>query len=143
MWLTNPDNMEPAATGALNALHQMNLKTGRAWTLKETAMCIWRYVRRSCAEGEWKAWIAKAMRSKLEPVKKVARMIRDHLWGIVNAMALRTTNAASESVNSKVQRIKRAACGFRNRDRFKNAILFHLGGLDLYPANASATHTSS
>lgn len=143
VWLTNPDNMRPAMAGALDVLHRMNLKTGRAWTLKETAMCIWRYVRRSHALAEWKAWIAKAMRSRLEPIKRVARMIRDHLWGIVNAMALRVTNAASESVNAKVQRIKRAACGFRNRERFKNAILFHLGGLDLYPASVAATHTTS
>jgi transposase len=42
-----------------------------------------------------------------------------------------------------VQRIKRAACGFRSRDRFRNAIYFHLGGLDLYPAGVSATHTNS
>lgn len=83
------------------------------------------------------------MRSRLEPVKKVARMIKKHLWGIVNAMALRTTNAASESVNAKVQRVKRIACGFRNRERFRNAILFHLGGLDLYPAHGSSTHTTS
>lgn len=143
LWLSNPDNLDAAATGALNALHEMNLKTGKAWAFKETAMCMWRFVQRSRAKAEWTAWIAKAMRSRLEPIKKVARMIRDHLWGIVNAMALKITNAASESVNSKVQRIKRAACGFRNRDRFRNAILFHLGGLDLYPASASATHTNS
>jgi transposase len=78
------------------------------------------------------------MRSRLEPMKKVARMIRDHLWGIVNAMALRVTNAASKSVNSKVQRIKCAACAFRSRDRFRNAIYFHLGGLELYPAGVSS-----
>ncbi|MFN9275681.1 MAG: transposase [Phycisphaerae bacterium] len=58
-------------------------------------------------------------------------------------MALKITNAASESINSKVQRIKRAACGFRNRDGFRNAILFNLGGLDPYPDDASATHTTS
>jgi transposase len=143
LWLTNPDNLDAAGTGALNALHQMNLKTSRAWALKETAMCLWRFVQRGRAASEWGAWIAKAMRSRLDPVKKVARMIREHLWGIVNAMALRTTNAGSESVNAKVQRVKRAACGFRNRDRFRNAILFHLGGLDLYPAHVSATHTTS
>ena len=143
LWLTNPDNMDAADAGALDALHEMNLKTGKAWAFKETAMCIWRLVNRSRAKAEWKAWIAKAMRSRLEPIKKVARMIRTHLWGIVNAMALGITNAASESINSKVQRIKRAACGFRNRDRFRNAILFHLGGLDLYPNGASATHTTS
>lgn len=143
LWLTNPDNFEPEQVGAIEALHQMNLRTSRAWSLKETAMCIWRFVRRSNARAAWTAWIGKAMRSRLEPMKKVARMIRDHLWGIVNAMALRATNAASESVNSKVQRIKRAACGFRSRDRFRNAIHFHLGGLDLYPAGVSATHTTS
>lgn len=143
LWLTNPDNFEPEQVGAIEALHQMNLRTSRAWSLKETAMCIWRFVRRSNARAAWTAWIGKAMRSRLEPMKKVARMIRDHLWGIVNAMALSATNAASESVNSKVQRIKRAACGFRSRDRFRNAIHFHLGGLDLYPAGVSATHTTS
>ncbi len=143
LWLTNPDNLDAAGTGALNVLHQMNLKTSRAWALKETAMCLWRFVQRGRAASEWRAWIAKAIRSRLEPVKKVARMIREHLWGIVNAMALRTTNAGSESVNAKVQRVKRAACGFRNRERFRNAILFHLGGLDLYPAPVSATHTTS
>ena len=88
-------------------------------------------------------WIAKAMRSRLEPVKKVARMIRTHLWGIINVMALSAINAASESISAKIQLVKRAACGSRNRERFRNAILFHLGGRDLFPASASASHTSS
>jgi transposase len=35
------------------------------------------------------------------------------------------------------------ACGFRNRERFRRAIYFHLGGLDLYPALPFATHTKS
>lgn len=102
LWPTNPDNFEPAQAGAIEALQQMNLKTGRAWLLKETAMCIWRYVRRGTAERAWTGWLGKAMRSRLEPIKKVARMIREHLWGIVNAMvamALQATSAASESVN--------------------------------------------
>ena len=77
------------------------------------------------------------MRSRLEPVRRVARMVRDHLDGIINAIVLNATNAAAESVNSKIQRLKRMACGFRNRERFRNAIYFHLGGLDLLPA----THT--
>jgi transposase len=143
LWLTNPDNLDAAGTGALDAMHRMHLKTSRAWALKETAMWIWRLVQRGRATREWTAWLGKAMRSRLEPVKKVAQMIRKYLWGIVNAMALRATNAASESVNAKVQRVKRTACGFRNRQRFRNAILFHHGGLDLYPAHASATHTNS
>jgi len=73
------------------------------------------------------------MRSKLEPVKKVARMLRDHLWGIINAVILNVNNARAENINAKIQKIKARACGFRNRDRFRDAIYFHLGGLDLYP----------
>lgn len=58
-------------------------------------------------------------------------------------MDLGITNTASESVNSKGQRVKCAACDFRNSKRFRNAILLHLVGLDLCPAAASATYTSS
>ena len=82
-----------------------------------------------------------AMRSRIEPIKAAARTIRDHLWGIVNAVVNGASNAVAESINAKIQKLKRAACGFRNRDRFRTAIMFHLGGLDLYPA--SATHTNS
>jgi len=43
------------------------------------------------------------------------------------------TNACCESVNAKIQWIKRMACGYRNRERFRMAIMFHCGGLDLHP----------
>ncbi|MHB8154228.1 MAG: transposase [Bacillati bacterium] len=48
------------------------------------------------------------------------------------------TNAASESVNSKIQWVKYQAHGFRNEVRFMRAILFHVGGLDLYPAHTNS-----
>jgi transposase len=73
---------------------------------------------------------------------RAARMVRTHLEGILNAAVLKATNASAESMNAKIQRIKAMACGYRNRERFRNAILFHLGGLDLYPRPASA-HTIS
>jgi len=43
------------------------------------------------------------------------------------------TNARAEGFNTMIQKLKRDARGFRNRDRFRAAIYFHLGGLDLYP----------
>jgi len=76
-------------------------------------------------------------------MKKVARTIRDQLWRIVNAIVLGVTNAGSENQNARIQWIKKQACGFRSRERFRDAIFFHLGGLDLYPRAASATHTNS
>lgn len=60
-------------------------------------------------------------------------MIREHLWDIVNAIILRATNGPAEGVNSRIKTVKVRSRGFRNRERFANAILFHLGGLDLYP----------
>ena len=60
-------------------------------------------------------------------------MIREHLWGIVNAIIFRATNGPAEGINSRIKTVKVRSRGFRNRDRFANAILFHLGGLDLYP----------
>ena len=73
----------------------------------------------------------------MEPVQKVGRMIKKHLWGILNAVVLGATNAISESINAKFQKIKNMACGFRNRQRFRRAIFFHLGGLDLMPAGVT------
>lgn len=96
-------------------------------------MCLWHYVSRGWARRAWKAWISWALRSRLEPVKAVARLVQRHLDGIINAIVLRVTNAGAESINSCIQKVKRMANGFRNRERFRNAIYFHLGGLELHP----------
>jgi transposase len=122
----------------------MALKTARAWAIKEHARSLWDYVSPAWAKKAWKKWIGWALRSRLEPIKKVARMVRTHLQGILNAVVLGATNATAESLNAKIQHVKRMACGFRNRERFRNAIYFHLGSLDLYPEGytmSQFTHT--
>ena len=96
-------------------------------------MSLWNYARRGWAKRAWKRWLGWALRSRLEPIRAAAKSIRKYLWGILNAIVLEATNAKAEGMNSKIQMIKRRACGFRNRERFKTAIYFHLGGLDLYP----------
>jgi transposase len=53
---------------------------------------------------------------------------------------LKATNELGELMNAKIHKIKAQACGYRNRQRFRDAIMFHLGGLDLYPPK-SLTHT--
>jgi transposase len=47
------------------------------------------------------------------------------------------SNSLAENLNNRIQKIKARANGFRNRDRMTNAIYFHLGGLNLYPAKAT------
>lgn len=110
---------------------RMNLRTARAWRIKEAATLLWDYEYLGVAEKRWKELLSWISRSKLEPMIKVGRMIRNYFWGILNAIRMRVNNAMLESVNSGIQRIKRMACGFRNRERFRMAILFHFGGLDM------------
>lgn len=143
IWAQNPENMPQDRRVRFELLRECSLKAGRAWAIKDAARWLWSYTTRGWATKAWKRWVGWAQRSRLEPMKRAARTMRDHLWGIVNAIVLRVTNAGAESQNAKIQWIKKQACGFRSRERFRNAIYFHLGGLDLYPRPASATHTTS
>jgi len=96
-------------------LTRLNLKTARAWRIKETASTLWDYSYIGVAETSWKNLLGWISRCRLEPIR------------------LKVNNSMLEAKNACIQRIKKIACGFRNRDRFKTAILFHLGGLDLHP----------
>ena len=134
LWLQNPEKMKDTTWAALDMLKDRALQTARAWAIKEFAMTLWNYVSRTWATKAWKRWLSWAQRCRLKPMTKVAKTIKRHLWGIINAIVLKVTNAGAESLNAKIQKLKRWACGYRNRERFRTAIMFHLGGLDLYPA---------
>jgi transposase len=128
--------------GRFAELRRGTLKTARAWAIKEEAMSLWSYSSRGWAHKAWRRWHGWAIRSRLEPVKQAARMIKRHVHGIVNAVVLKATNALAESINGRIQKVKRMACGFRNTERFQRAIYFHLGGLALHP-QGSITHTKA
>jgi transposase len=133
LWLSNSAALDRAQRQRLQALRSIATRTGRAWSIRELAMSLWSYRSRTWAQKAWQNWYQWAIRSRLPALKNVARMIRDNLWGILNAIVLRADNAMAESVNSKIKVLKIKARGFRNRQRFKNAILFHYGGLNLLP----------
>jgi transposase len=140
-WLYHPDHLPAERAAAFSALVRKTLKTARAWALKELAMEMWETRDRDTAREIFDAWYSWAIRSRLEPIKRVARMLKRHLRGILNAIGTGVTNARLEGINTVIQGLKRTARGFRNRERFRNAIYFHLGGLDLYPD--SVTHSNS
>ncbi len=133
LWLRNPEKMKDEDWWALDILRECALRTARAWAIKELAMSLWDYVKRGWAMKAWKGWLSWAQRCRLDPMTKVAKTVKRHLWGIINAVTLKRNNASSESLNAKIQKLKRWACGYRNPERFKTIIMFHLGGLDLYP----------
>ncbi len=135
LWLHKSENLSPQRWEDLNALRHRTLKTAKAWAVKEMVMSLWGYKTRGWARKAWEQCLHWAKLTGLGPVVSVAAMLERHLQGILNAIVLRATNGLAEGINSRIQWIKKMACGFRNRERFRRAILFHLGGLDLYPAS--------
>jgi len=135
-WLYNPENMTRDQKRRFKSLRDSTLKTARAWAIKELAMSLWHYVSKTWARKGWEQWLSWAVRSRLDPIKEVAKTIKEHLWGILNAIVLKVSNGPAESINSRIKTIKVRSRGFRNKTRFANAIYFHLGGLDLYPEGA-------
>jgi transposase len=133
LWLKNPENMKPKQRVEFESLRGTNLRVAKAWAMKETARHLWHYVSRTWASKSWNRLLDWMARSRLAPMVKVGQTLRTHLWGIINAIVLGATNAHLEAVNAKIQALKKRACGFRNRVRFRHAILFHAGGLDLHP----------
>jgi len=138
-WRYNPENMSQRQWRAFRDLRNSALKTARAWAIKEFGMSLWGYVRRGWARKGWKRWLSWAQRCRLKPMVEVARTVREHLWGILNAVVLKVSNGPAEGLNSRIKSIKVKARGFRNRERFISAIYFHLGDLDLYPETAKAS----
>ncbi|MEJ1472115.1 MAG: ISL3 family transposase [Candidatus Sedimenticola sp. (ex Thyasira tokunagai)] len=132
-WLYNPHNMTHKQKLRFKALRESTLKTARAWAIKELAMSLWHYVSKTWAQKGWNRWLSWAVRSRLDPIKEVAKTIKAHLWGILNAVVLKVSNGPAEGLNSRIKMIKFRSRGFRNKERFANAIYFHLGGLSLYP----------
>ena len=137
-WLTKQENMDNAQRLRFRELRDSTLKTARAWAIKELAMSLWRFSSKTWAQKGWNSWLSWAARCRLTPMTKVAKTIKNHLWGILNAVILKVSNGPAEGINSRIKMIKVRSRGFRNKDRFANAIYFHLGGLELHPSRSTA-----
>lgn len=133
MWLYGIENLPEKWEERMKALKDSQMKTARAWRLKETLRAMYQCETWAQAEALFKGWHRDAMRSKLEPIKRIARMLKNHLPQVLNYFIHRVTNAYSEGINSIIQALIKRANGYRSRERLKRDLFFHLGGLDLYP----------
>jgi transposase len=133
LWLWGEENLPKRYSERFDQLKNSTLKTARAWGLKE----LWRNFRHCLDEADgrayFKKWYCQVMASKLEPLKHVARTLKKHLDGIVTVLKYRFCNAIAEGMNSRIQLMVQKACGYRNKERLKTDILFHLGGLSMDP----------
>ena len=133
IWLYGQENLPEKYQADFEVLRQSNLKTSRAWAIKESLRGMWNCDELEQGQQWWKRWYYWATHSRLEPVKKVAEMVKRHIDGVLNYFLHPVTNAASEGLNSTIQLLKQRARGYRNFGNFRVAILFHCGGLELYP----------
>jgi len=132
-WLRNSENVPESHVENFTKLRNSDLKVSRAWAIKESFRSFWDYRYGACAERYYNRWYAWAIRSRLEPIKAKARMIKTHLPNILTYFKHRISNAASEGLNSKIQTVKSNARGYRSFGGFRNSILFYCGKLDMAP----------
>ncbi len=112
-------------------LLRTKLATGRAWMLKETFQDFWRYRSLSWASAFLDVWCCRAMRSRIEPMKKVARMLRTHEELLLNWFRAKgeISAAAVEGLNNKIRVVTRRSYGFRTYDAMETALFHTLGRL--------------
>lgn len=139
LWLANEENVPEWRKAEFNNIRSMNLKTGRAWAIKESLRKFWEYTYPARAEAYFDRWYFWATHSRLDPIVMAAKTIKRHLPNILTYFKHRITNAVAEGLNSKIQMVKEMACGFRSREHYRTAIYFHCGGLDLYPRLETAS----
>ena len=137
------DHVRKAESRALAALRESTLQSARARAIKESLRPLWDYTYVGAARTFFARWYWWATHSRLAPILQVARMLKQHLENILSYLTHRITNAVTEGLNAKIQWIKFGARGFRNRESFKTAILFHYGGLDLEPRLAQSRPTGN
>jgi transposase len=133
-WLYGFENVPAQQGPRFEQIRELNLQTARAWGIKEVFRSFWLCADIKRARSYFARWYGWAMRSRLAPVKKVARMCQRHLDNILTFFVHRLTNGPIEGLNNKIQGLIKKAYGYRNKARFKADIFFHLGGLDLYPS---------
>jgi transposase len=107
LWLCAEENVPEKMDRWFRVLRASSLKTARAWAIKEALRELWTYRRKGWAEQYWKRWYFWATHARLQPVRKVARMIHRHLDNVLTYFDHRITNAVSEGLNSKIQTIKK------------------------------------
>jgi transposase len=120
--LKNPWNLKDSQKERLSTLVRWNTPLVRAWYLKEAFQLFWTYQQPWRAEQYLRKWMKSAMRSKLEPFKQFARMLRTHLDGILPWTKLRLSNGAVEGMNNKIKAISHRSFGFRTAGHFIAAI---------------------
>ncbi|WP_088076548.1 ISL3 family transposase [Litchfieldia alkalitelluris] len=117
LWLKNEKNLNDTQKDNLLKLKDGHLKTAKAYRLKTTLQTMWTA---SPAFAGWyfDEWYQWAIRSRLEPMVRIAKSLKKHEGGILRYFVSKITNGLLEGINSLVQASKRKARGYRSVSNF-------------------------
>lgn len=129
--LKRKENLTGKQTVKLSELLQYNLQSVRGYLLREDFQRFWEYVSPYWAGRFLDAWCTRTMRSKLEPMKKVARSLRAHRDLILNWFRARGTISSGtvEGLNNNAKLTTRKSYGFRTFEAAQTALYHTLGDL--------------
>lgn len=129
--LKRPVNQTKKQTAKLKEILQYNLKSVRSHLLKEDFNQFWKYSSSTWAGKFLDQWCTRTMRSKIEPMKKVARMLRDKRALILNWFIAegKLSSGIVEGFNTKLKLITRKSYGFRTQKAYETALYLNLGNL--------------
>jgi transposase len=130
-FLKNPENLTPTQKLKLKDVLQYDLKSVRAYLLKESFQLFWNYTSPYWARWYLQKWCARAMRSRLDPIKSFVRTVRRHEDLILNWFKAKKEFSCGvvEGLNRKVNLITRKAYGHRSVEVLTIALFHALGGL--------------
>lgn len=137
--LKREENLTEKQSIKLAELLKYNLKSVRAYLLREQLDDLWAYISPSWAGKFLDQWCANVMRSRIEPMKKIARSVRKHREIILNWFRAKgqISNGIVEGFNNKAKLTTRKAYGFRSFRGIEIALLHTLGDLPV----PQGTHT--
>lgn len=115
----------------LAEVQQANRRLYRAFLLKEELRALYHDVSPQKAEAHLDAWLSWASRSKLKPFVKLARTVREHRDGILEAVRLGLSNGRLEGLNSKVRLISHRSFGFHSAAPLIALVYLCCGGIEI------------
>jgi transposase len=135
--LKDRSRLSAEAAADLDALiaRMTTVRTARAWVYKEQLREILERKQINVVRAMLQHWCSCVMRSKVEPMKEVAALVRNHLEGIVAWAQTRQTNGFLEALNGLFQAAKRRARGFTRMSTIRTVIFLIAGKLDFRVVN--------
>ena len=128
-----PESRTPKDHRVLEEQVRANRKLYRAMLLKDDFMDLYTYQREGWARRFLQGWLRRAMDSKIEPIKKVARMIRNHLDGVLGWVQWRISNGRLEGMNNRIRLLSHRSFGLHSAEALISLVYLCCGGIKIEP----------